>query len=477
MGNLFSQLFDSIDNISNAPSGAYTITPSQEITNTTTTHTSQTPSADSNSSTKTKCSNIKKGDSTITTTTTTSTSNNLPTRISNTPEADKQLDRNTEDDENKFMEFIETIFNATTYTIIFWLIVVYGFYGLGKAIYVNKGSMNESSGVARYSRIIDVLILFLLGSLVFNYYYRLEEEDKHNILGYTIEWTHDYFNNPWSVFELIWFTIIFFALVYVLKVPMLPDVKPLLVKLMEKKIWIVYATFAVIFFFKYVLNIPILDLLFNNNVMNYFKDVQPYSSSESEGGSPGVFDSISKKLNLTDDIYANDPELEDCDITAPGQEAPGQELTHTISDDEVFNVSNNVYTYEEAQKVCSAFDASLATYDQIERSYKNGGEWCNYGWSDGQMAFFPTQKKTWETLQQSSDTKHVCGRPGINGGFIDNPYVRFGANCYGKKPDRPDDWGPINYTTDCGIKKDDPNKKLRDDAKLNSFNQKNWSRY
>ncbi len=186
MGNLFSQLFDSIDNISNAPSGAYTITPSQEITNTTTTHTSQTPSADSNSSTKTKCSNIKKGDSTVTTTTTTSTSNNLPTRISNTPEADKQLDRNTEDDENKFMEFIETIFNATTYTIIFWLIVVYGFYGLGKAIYVNKGSMNESSGVARYSRIIDVLILFLLGSLVFNYYYRLEEEDKHNILGYTI---------------------------------------------------------------------------------------------------------------------------------------------------------------------------------------------------------------------------------------------------------------------------------------------------
>ena len=149
------------------------------------------------------------------------TNNSNSTSISNTPQENKPLVRNTEDDENKFMEFIDTIFNATTYTIIFWLLVVYGFYGLGKGIYKNKGSMNESSGVARYSRIIDLIILFLIGSFLFNAYYRLEEDDKKNILGYTIEWTHDYFNNPWSVFELIWFTIIFFALVYVLKVPML----------------------------------------------------------------------------------------------------------------------------------------------------------------------------------------------------------------------------------------------------------------
>ena len=415
------------------------------------------------------------------------TNNSNSTSISNTPQENKPLVRNTEDDENKFMEFIDTIFNATTYTIIFVLLVVYGFYGLGKAIYKNKGSMNESSGVARYSRIIDLIILFLIGSFIFNAYYSLEEDDKKNILGYTIEWTHDYFNNPWSVFELIWFTIIFFALVYVLKVPMLPDVKPLLVHLIEKKIWIIYAMFAVVFFFKYVLDIPILDLLFNNSVMNYFKDVQPYSSSESGNGSPSVFDSISKNLNLTEDIYENDPDNEqDNNLQSPGQEATGQEAPGqevkcnsgpNVSDNEVFNVSNNVYSYEEAQKVCSAFDASLATYDQIEHSYKNGGEWCNYGWSDGQMAFFPTQKKTWETLQKSEGTKHACGRPGINGGFIDNPYVRFGANCYGKKPKRPDDWGPINYTTDCGIEKEDPNKKIRDEAKLNSFNQTNWSRY
>jgi len=340
----------------------------------------------------------------------------------NAPEPSKNLERNTEDDENKFSEFVNTIFNATTYTIIFWLLVVYGFYGLGKSIYVSKGSINESSGLARYSRIIDTIILFLLGSLLFSAYYRLEEEDKKNTVGYTIQWTHDYFDNPWSIFELIWFTIIFFALVYVLKVPMAPDVKPLLVYFVEKKIWIVFAMFAVIFFFKYVLNIPILDLLFDNSVMNYFKEVPPYSYSDTEGDSPSAFDEITNSINLTDDIYENKPITEVKD-----------EIKNARGENEVFNVSNNVYSYEEAQEVCTAFDASLATYDQIEHSYKNGGEWCNYGWSAGQMAFFPTQKKTWETLQKSEGTKHACGRPGINGGFIDNPYVRFGANCYGKK--------------------------------------------
>ena len=31
-------------------------------------------------------------------------------------------------------------------------------------------------------------------------------------------------------------------------------------------------------------------------------------------------------------------------------------------------------------------------------------------------------------------TKNNCGRPGVNGGYIDNPYIKFGVNCYGKKP-------------------------------------------
>ena len=33
----------------------------------------------------------------------------------------------------------------------------------------------------------------------------------------------------------------------------------------------------------------------------------------------------------------------------------------------------------------------------------------------------------------------IAEDPGINGGFIDNPMVRFGVNCYGIKPESEED--------------------------------------
>jgi hypothetical protein len=105
-----------------------------------------------------------------------------------------------------------------------------------------------------------------------------------------------------------------------------------------------------------------------------------------------------------------------------------------VSTDEVFNIPDNVFDYTNADAVCKAFGSELATYDQIENAYQNGAEWGNYGWSADQMAFFPTQKETYDTLQKIPGHEHDRGRIGINGGYIANPDVRFGANCYGQKP-------------------------------------------
>ena len=101
---------------------------------------------------------------------------------------------------------------------------------------------------------------------------------------------------------------------------------------------------------------------------------------------------------------------------------------------QVFNVPGNYYTYPNAKALCQAYGAELATYKQVEDAYENNGEWCNYGWSDGQMALFPTQHSTFDNLQKIKGHENDCGRPGVNGGFIDNPNVRFGVNCYGNKP-------------------------------------------
>ena len=101
---------------------------------------------------------------------------------------------------------------------------------------------------------------------------------------------------------------------------------------------------------------------------------------------------------------------------------------------QVFNIPGNYYSYNDAKAICAAYGADLAPYQEVENAYKNGAEWCNYGWSEGQMALFPTQQQTFNNLQTIKGHEHDCGRPGVNGGFIANPNVKFGVNCYGNKP-------------------------------------------
>lgn len=106
---------------------------------------------------------------------------------------------------------------------------------------------------------------------------------------------------------------------------------------------------------------------------------------------------------------------------------------------EVFNVNRNLYTYEEAAPLCKAMGAELATYEQVSRAQKKGADWCNYGWTKGQMAVYPTSKKTWNKLQKGPpEHRNSCGKPGVNGGFFDNPELRFGVNCFGERPVKKD---------------------------------------
>ncbi len=102
---------------------------------------------------------------------------------------------------------------------------------------------------------------------------------------------------------------------------------------------------------------------------------------------------------------------------------------------EVFNVAQNKYTYTDAEPLCKAFGAELATYDQVKDAWQKGADWCNYGWVKGQAAVFPTQESTFNNLQAGpEDQRMACGVPGVNGGYFDNPEMRFGVNCYGVKP-------------------------------------------
>ena len=146
---------------------------------------------------------------------------------------------------------------------------------------------------------------------------------------------------------------------------------------------------------------------------------------------------------------------------------------------QVFNVSNNIFTYNDAKAVCKAHGAELATYEQVMDAYKNGAEWCNYGWSDKQMALYPTQKKTWEKLQEDPENANICGEWGVNGGYFENPNTLFGANCYGVKPEPKDrerlGTPPVSEKEQDLLAAIARFKNEKADLTINPYNKDNWS--
>ena len=169
-------------------------------------------------------------------------------------------------------------------------------------------------------------------------------------------------------------------------------------------------------------------------------------------------------------------------ILGPVPSGPSQNM----SGDQVFNIPGQYFGYEKAKNLCKAYGSRLATYSEIESAYENGAEWCNYGWSDDQMALYPTQENTYNQLQTIAGHEHDCGRPGINGGYMANQNLQFGVNCYGKKPNiGPNEQYLMENTppypiTEKDIKKEkevDYLKSHLDELLVSPFNNTRWSRY
>jgi hypothetical protein len=180
------------------------------------------------------------------------------------------------------------------------------------------------------------------------------------------------------------------------------------------------------------------------------------------------------------DIFTDKPKV---DLTI--QQPPNESVVPQLKiKKEVYNIPSNNYTYDDSKAICQAYGGGLASYKQVEEAYNKGAEWCNYGWSDGQMVLFPTQQKTWDKLQGIEGHENDCGRPGINGGKIDNPNARFGVNCYGFKPlitsDERDNMKntpvyPVSMKDMELQKKLDYWKKRVPEIILSPFNKNSWS--
>lgn len=266
------------------------------------------------------------------------------------------------------------------------MMMTIAFLGIYFAVYAFSGMFFKRDD-PNYNSIIksgtvDLTVLIIVIILTILYYVSLSETDKNSFFDDLKKGLRDYFNNAYSILGVTAFIVLFQLGVYLLKIPTTSS-------LFDSKAFIWLFLLVAVQFFKYVLDVRIVDYIYN-------------------------LDLFEKKVELQ--VVSNEP-----------KEKEGPK-------DEVFNISNNLFTFDDAQKVCKSFDARLATYDEIEDAYEHGAEWSTYGWSKDQHAYFPTQKDTWNKLQTVKGHEHDLGRPGVNGGYFKNPNIRFGVNCFGIKP-------------------------------------------
>lgn len=318
---------------------------------------------------------------------------------------------------------LKGLFSGTDMNTIMWFLAVYFAILVILAIFFKDklASMQAFSG-----QIIDILVFGTLVYYAVYLYYKNRDKKLVDYLKDELKREVEDFNT------VIYLGILLIGLTgatYAYKLLTMASDAPFSLTFVSSIGWIYMCVLLILNFFKHVLGISLLENVF------------PSTKSETE---------------------------EDTESKA--------------ASDEVFNVSNNLYTYDDAKSVCGSYGARLATYDEIEQAYNKGAEWCNYGWSDGQMAFFPTQKDTWSVLQRNKAHANDCGRPGVNGGYMANPHIKFGVNCYGKKP--------VASEADLALMKakkasltpaaKDATAAKKDewkDAVVSSFNKDKWSAY
>lgn len=300
------------------------------------------------------------------------------------------------DIQHNVKEAIAAIFNTKTLPYFAGFIVLYASLYFG----IYRFYRGRSDVDILFSNSIDIFIITLLVIGAIYYVFTLPQEDKDHFIGFLVKWTKEFFQDPIGTAASAILIALFYLFVYLGGIPKNPI--PKTIEFLEQKVWIFLVTYIILDFFKYYFEIDLMEKFISKDTVDWL---------------------YGKSNNNT--AVKKDEKKTKADVS--------EKKIHEVGN-EVFHISNNLYSYDDAQAICTSYGARIATYDEVENAYKNGAEWCGYGWSDGQMALFPTQKPTWDKLQKTDNHKNSCGRPGINGGYIHNPYVKYGANCYGKKP-------------------------------------------
>ena len=349
---------------------------------------------------------------------------------------------NNDNDVGEENEMIAKMFTGQNMIYLGIFIVVFWF------TYISMRKSNSGSSID--TRMVDFIIFGLLIITMLFFYLKnrnvffTEDFWKRKTTGFI-----EYLDEDYSFVNNVLILLGLYMVVYLLNVPMSVDNKPISITIIESIMIGLIIITGFVLFFRYILGVQLMDIITDIiRTLRGEEEQNKHKVGVEDKGGPNIL----------------------------------------IKQKEVFNIGDNKYTYKEAEAVCRVFDAEVASFDQVEKAYNDGGEWCNYGWTKGQMALFPTQKSTWKKLQKDPKHKNDCGRPGVNGGYFKNPYLKFGVNCYGVKQEHTEtDMNRMKMKRISPHKRSNEDKELdkkveewkknKENIVINSYNNTTWSKY
>ena len=143
----------------------------------------------------------------------------------------------------------QNIFTSTNIIIGFWV--------LGVVLIIYSAFLSDKHLA---SKIINIVLIVMFLFIVTYIYMNMSDDERHHLLKFSIEFSRGWCNNP---VQFLW-TIVFgaglYLSIFIFRIPM-DENKPFAVKIVEGKFWGILFMFLIVFFFKYILQIPIVDII------------------------------------------------------------------------------------------------------------------------------------------------------------------------------------------------------------------------
>jgi len=213
--------------------------------------------------------------------------------------------------------------------LLVWFLAIY--FIVYFVVQLLTGGTGSTNSVVRAFDLVALIciIIYLMNAA----FYTSADQQTQNAKDLYSSWK-TYVNNPVSLFAIGLFILLFYLLVYIMGIPMSAADKPYSVFLVENGAWLMFLLTIIVSFLRIFLGISLTDML-----------------DEFLGNLPDTH--ITKQSENTVSIGGN-------------------VSTSSVSSNEVFNIKNNMYTYDDAQTVCASYGARLATYKEVESSYNDG---------------------------------------------------------------------------------------------------------